>query len=103
MSIKAAIAAYQTHGDAAREAFKLYATHCNGKPPSRVPGMDTVIRLAVRIESGRSIEQAAAREYLYRWQLAIKEPDQCIGRGYPWNWPDDACISIFGAPHTIGM
>lgn len=50
----------------------------------RVPGMDTVIRLAVRIEFGQSLEQAAAREYCYRWELALRSP-------------------IFGVPHTLGL
>ena len=40
----------------------------------RVPGMDTVIRLAVRIDQGRTIDEAAAREYLYRWNLALISP-----------------------------
>ena len=51
--------------------------------PVRVPGCDTAIRLAVRIEVGHSIEVAAAREYLYRWRLALQSP-------------------IFGAPHALG-
>lgn len=100
MSLSNAIRSYQAHGDAACEAFKLYASYCNGKPPALVPGMDTVIRLAARIEAGRSIEETAAREYLYRWQLAIKEPDQCM---LPHNTCIDPCVSIFGTPHTIGM
>ena len=40
----------------------------------RVPGMDIVIRLAVRIDQGRTIAEAAAREYLYRWNLALISP-----------------------------
>ena len=57
--------------------------HAWGSYP-RVPGMDTVLRLAVRIDCGRSPEEAAAREYLYRWDLALRSP-------------------LFGVPHTIGM
>lgn len=98
MSLKFAIAAYEQHRDAAREAFKVYASYCNGRAPARVPGMDTVIRLAVRIAQGKSIKEAAAREYIYRWHLAIKAPDQCIGTRMV-----NPCVSIFGAPHTIGM
>jgi len=46
--------------------------------------MDTVSRLAVRLSAGRTIEDAALREYLYRWRLA--------------------CISAtFGAPHMLGL
>lgn len=50
----------------------------------RVPGMDTALRLAHRLAFGRSVEEAAAREYVYRWNLALRSP-------------------IFGVPHTIGM
>lgn len=57
--------------------------HAWGSFP-RVPGIATVLRLAVRIDCGRSPEEAAAREYLYRWELALRSP-------------------IFGVPHTIGM
>jgi hypothetical protein len=49
-----------------------------------VPGICTVLRLAVRVDCGRTPEEAAAREYLYRWELALQSP-------------------IFGVPHTIGM
>jgi len=94
-------AAYSKHKEAAAEAHAIYRRYCGGKVPPRVPGMDTVIRLALRIENGRSIEEAAAREYLYRWHLAIKAPDQCDAAS------DTAlvnpCVSVFGAPHTIGM
>lgn len=55
----------------------------------RMPGMDTVIRLAVRIEAGRSVEEAAAREYIYRWRLTLR-PDP------------DLSPSFFGAPHLLG-
>ena len=87
------IEALDKHRDAALQAFALYRAHCNGAVPSRVPGMDTVIRLAWRIECGRTVEDAAAREYLYRWNLAIKAPDQCANRA----------SSIFGTPHAIGL
>ena len=50
----------------------------------RVPGCDTVVRLAHRISCGRSVEEAATREYLYRWSLALKS-------------------RVFGAPHVIGL
>ncbi len=92
--------AYEQHEVAARAAFALYRDYCGGHPPPRVPGMDTVIRLAWRIECGHSVEESAAREYLYRWNLAIKPADQAM-------LPHNSCInpaaSIFGAPHAIGM
>ncbi|MBO6755731.1 MAG: hypothetical protein JJ902_05360 [Roseibium sp.] len=65
-------------------AFRLFAAYCGGTPPPRVPGMDTVLRLSVRIAVGRTPEEAAAKEYLYRWRLALQSP-------------------VFGAPHPIGL
>ena len=74
--------AMRNHREAARQSYALFVAYC-GEPPCRVPGMDTVIRLAVRIDCGRSIEEAAAKEYLYRWMLALRSP-------------------IFGVPHLLG-
>ena len=98
--LKQAIAAYAMYKLAAHTAFDLYIAHCEHNPPARVPGCDTVARLAHRISCGRTIEEAAAREYLYRWRLAILAPDQCM---LPHNSTMDPCVSIFGTPHTIGM
>lgn len=89
--------AYRAHRDAANAAHELFRSYCPLNPPP-VPGMDTAIRLAWRIKCGCSIEEAAGREYLYRWNLAIKPSDQVLGAGTV----DPAC-SIFGVPHTIGM
>lgn len=105
--LKDAIAAYATYKQEAHAAFDLYAAHCEHSPPPRVPGCDTVIRLAHRISLGRTIEEVAAREYVYRWHLAIKAPDQCNATGRRSYDPRDrnarACVSIFGTPHAIGM
>lgn len=84
-----AIKAYQAHKAEATQAYAAFADLCGGNPPPRVPGCDTVIRLAVRIEAGHSIEVAAAREYLYRWKLRL--------------WPDPDGQDTFGAPHLIGL
>jgi hypothetical protein len=92
------LAAYERHRNEANAAFSLYVDHCQGIAPPRVAGMDTIIRLAWRIHCGRTVEQAAAGEYLYRWRLAIKAPDQCIGA-----MTRNPCVSIFGTPHTIGL
>ena len=86
--------AYETHKVGAELAYALYADLCEGVPPPRVPGLDTVIRLAWRIDCGRDAETAAAREYLYRWNLAIGEPDQIALGGKAW--------LIWGAPHLLG-
>jgi hypothetical protein len=88
------LAAFKKHETAATAAWFLLKTWCNPMPP-RVPGMDTVIRLAWRIECGRTVEQAAAREYIYRWNLAIRDFDQCGG--------GNGAVSIFGAPHSFGL
>jgi hypothetical protein len=91
--------AWPLHRDAAQAAFTLFRSYCS-QPMPRVPGMDTAARMALRFFYGRaaSIEECAAREYIYRWHLAIKAPDQCIGGSML-----DPCVSIFGAPHPIGL
>jgi hypothetical protein len=90
------LTAFEEHKTAAKEALEILKSFMpEGKLPPRVPGMDTVIRLAVRIAQGGTPRDAAIREYLYRWRLAIKDFDQCGGR--------NGAVSIFGAPHTMGM
>lgn len=91
------IAAYEAHKESAKVAFALLRSWYE-LPMPRVPGMDTVIRLAWRIECGKSIEEAAAAEYVYRWHLAVLPSDQLIG-----SRTVNPAVSIFGAPHTIGM
>lgn len=76
--------AWPAHADAAREAYALFVGHCGENRPIRVPGMDTVYRLAIRIHCGRTVEEAAAREYVCRWSLALRSP-------------------VFGVPHTLGF
>jgi len=83
------IEAHNKHRDAAQAAYDLFIKHCGRRMP-RVPGMDTVIRLAWRIECGRSIEEAAGREYLYRWHIVFNSSSQNADR-------------VFGVPHTLGM
>jgi hypothetical protein len=75
--------AWPIHEAGARKAYALFIEHC-GAAPCRVPGMDTVYRLALRLHYGRTVEEAAAREYLYRWNLALRSP-------------------VFGVPHTLGV
>lgn len=87
-------AALDAHNLPAQYALHLFRGMCAGKLPPRVPGMDTLIRLAWRIECGRTAEEAAAREYLYRWDLAIL----CM-----LNHLDDRYFSPFGEPHLIGL
>lgn len=75
--------AMRDHAFAATASYSAFVALC-GKAPPRVPGMDTVIRLAIRIHNGRTIEEAAAAEYLYRWRLALQS-------------------RVFGVPHTLGL
>lgn len=75
--------AFADHEDEAAQAFIALRKMTTKRLP-RVPGMDTLIRLAWRIECGRSVQEAAAREYMYRWNLALKSP-------------------IFGVPHSLGL
>lgn len=74
--------AMAAHSDEADQAFMLLRSWT--LPIPRVPGCDTLYRLAVRIGLGRSIEEAAAREYIYRWNLALQS-------------------RVFGAPHLLGQ
>lgn len=97
--------AEDAHNLSAQFAFETFRGYCNGRLPPRVPGMDTFTRLAIRIANGKTAEEAAAAEYVYRWHLAIKAPDQCGATGGR-DWRDrrsDACVPIFGTPHLVGM
>lgn len=93
-------AAWPIHKAEAAKAFDLFSSYCSDGMRRRVPGMGTTERLAVRLYAGKSIEEAAAREYLYRWHLAIKAPDQSM---LPHNSTRNPVVSVFGTPHTIGM
>lgn len=52
------------------EALELFRSYCS-QPQPRIPGCDTVIRVAIRIHCGMTVEEAAAREYCYRWHLCL--------------------------------
>jgi hypothetical protein len=54
----------------ATEALAIFRGLCD-QPMPRIPGIDTRLRLAIRIYLGMSIERAAAREYRYRWHLFL--------------------------------
>lgn len=64
------IVAYEKHKHAAEQAFDAFRAMCD-YPVCRVPGMDTVIRLAWRIECGRDVQRAALEEFMYRVNLSI--------------------------------
>lgn len=78
------------------KAFDLYQSWLLCKSV-RVPGMDTCSRLAIRIHVySRTIEEAAAREYLYRWNLTIDQMNNqgTAGRAGPFQ--------DHYAPHLLG-
>lgn len=63
------MAAYERHQADAHVALARFRQLCD-YPVVRVPGCDTVIRLAWRIKCGKTIEEAAQREWFYRMSLA---------------------------------
>lgn len=75
--------AHRLHFEDAMRALVLFRSFVSERLGG-VPGVATLDRLAVRCLNGRSPEEAASAEYLYRWRLALQSP-------------------VFGAPHTIGM
>ena len=92
--------AYLDHRPAAEEALRLFRAMCDYQV-RRIPGCDTVIRLAWRISLGMTPERAAVREYLYRVNLAIDyglavwphEDRPSCRRGAPWT----------GSPCLLGL
>lgn len=94
--IRAALANPETVAKA-REAFAMVKQWSDSV--TRLPGCGTVERLAVRIHHGMTIEQAAAREYAYRWHLPLNQwvnHAECRARSKPVTgaWP---------VPHLIGL
>ena len=77
-----AMADYYENRQAADLATKLFKRWCT-LPIERGP-LPAHIRIGARIAAGATIAEAASREYLYRWNLALRSP-------------------IFGAPHALGM
>jgi len=90
------LAAFERYKEEAQRAYEIFLSYYLNAP--RVPGCSTVIRLAWRIKHGATIEESAAREYVYRWELAVKPGDQCLTTTVR-----NPCVSVFGTPHTIGM
>jgi hypothetical protein len=91
--------AFTDHRAAAEQALAEFRDMCD-IPVPRVPGMDTIIRLAWRIECGRTPTEAAAREYLYRVNLALtqsfSDPTTECGSRNP-------LVSINGTPCLLGL
>lgn len=92
-----AIAAYHAHKEAAHVAATLAGSWMTNMP--RLPGCDTAVRCAVRLDAGHTVEEAAAREYLYRWHLPLDQwlnHSEAKARSMPVTgaWP---------VPHAIGL
>lgn len=91
-------AAWPARQAEALQALDLFRSWCI-QPPPRIPGMDTVLRLAVRIDQGTTVTEAAAREYSYRWHLfagAFVSHAESRSRTHPIG-------AVFPAPHLLGM
>lgn len=78
----------ETRADEIKRACDLFAEMVQGTV-RKVPGADTTTRMAERIGFGLTPEQAAAREYLYRWNLALV--------------PSPRNAGIFGVIHPLGQ
>jgi hypothetical protein len=90
------LSVYKRNMDTAHRSLALFRAICPNAP--RVPGMDTAIRLAWRIEHGATEEEAAGREYVYRWHLTINWTNGLVdtaARGSP--------LASAYAPHLLGQ
>lgn len=75
--------AYNDRREEAHLAYEEFVAMVGHQMP-RVPGCGTAIRLAWRMHLGATREQAVAREYMYRWSLALRS-------------------TVFGVPGPLGM
>jgi hypothetical protein len=99
--------AYEDHDSAIREAAALYLA-MRPHPMPYVHGSGVSTRMAHRLICGYTIEQAAAREYVYRWSLTLDAWANTVsaeirdirfdGRSRQ-RWTGGA----FGVMHTLGM
>lgn len=69
--------------DDVRASTALYRSWCVGPQVKRI-GMGAEHAIAHRLSFGLTLDQAAAREYLYRWNIALQS-------------------KVFGAPHSLGF
>ena len=81
----------------ARKAQSLFLSYVGSAP--RLPGCGTLERLCVRIADGMTVEQAAAREYVYRWHLPLNQwvnHVEARARSKPITgaWPVPHCIGL---------
>ncbi|WP_156799798.1 hypothetical protein [Novosphingobium resinovorum] len=70
----------------------------------RLPGCDTMARLCVRIYDGMTEEEAAAREYAYRWHLCLNQWVNFAQTDRPGSRNSSRCCTgAWPVPHAIGM
>lgn len=89
--------------EGARAALEMVKGWCDA-PVYRLPGCGTLERLALRIHRGATVEEAAAKEYLYRWGLPLnqwvnfaqtdKRGSRHSGRCHTGAWPVPHAISL---------
>lgn len=84
----------------AKAALGLFQGYCT-QPLPRIPGCDTGVRLAIRIDRGMSAEEAAAREYAYRWQLFLGAWTNHVESRSRSRFIHSAMC--FPAPHILGQ
>lgn len=70
----------------------------------RLPGCGTLDRLALRIHRGATVEEAAAREYVYRWTLPLLQWVNHAETDKPRSRHSVRCVTgAWSVPHLIGM
>ena len=94
----------------AREALAIVQEYCD---TPKMPGAQTLTRLAHRIYLGMNAQDAAAREYAYRWHLPLDQwANHAEARGTRGaalgriGKARAASLPVTGAwpvPHCIGM
>lgn len=79
---------YEMRRDDIATACKLATEYLGGAVLPALPS-SMGARMAARLGDGMSIEGAAAREYLYRWTLALT--------------PSPRNAGVFGVPYPLGL
>lgn len=91
---------HESNREGAHKALVLFRSYC-AQPMPRIPGMDTWIRLAIRIHCGKTPEQAAAGEYAYRWLLFLRYWHSHTRHRARSRFIHDRMVNP--APHQLGL
>jgi hypothetical protein len=86
--------------DAADRALDRFRGLCT-QPMPHIPGCETWLRLAIRIHRGMTGEQAAAREYAYRWSLFLRAFHNHLASRSTSRFVHGAMC--YPAPHLLGQ